>query len=149
MWRALFVALLGAIVLAGCGSQQAGYQITDNEHSLSITRSQQYPGATWDTWLVVSRFPDCVRRHELKSTGDKFKMDVYRFEPGVFVLNQGKRWYAAETKTCRSQMYKEAPPEPGVLVGTFQIKGEELVFVGLEKPAANDSSVKKSAEKTE
>lgn len=127
------LSLAAVAALAACGSQQAGYEISDRNHSLSVTRAQPYPSAAWDTHLVVSRFPECQRRYELKPTGDKFKMDVYRFEPGVFVLNAGKRWYVAETKTCRWDTYKEPPPEPGDLVGTFRVKGDALVFVKAEE----------------
>ncbi len=132
-WIALFFILIG---LAGCGSQQVGYQITDRHHSISVTRAQQYPGARWDTWLVVSRFPECQRRYELAKSGDKFKLDLYRVEPGVFIANQGKAWYVMETKECRQQKYDAPPPEPGELIGTFQVKDDALVYVNKEaKPA--------------
>ena len=101
--RSILSAIVGALLLAACGNQQAGYIITDNKHSLSITRTQDYPGARWDTRLVISNFPECQRRHMLKDTGDKFTADLYRTEPNVFILNQGKRWYVAATSGCRMQ----------------------------------------------
>ena len=128
-------ALPVALLLAACGNQQAGYQITDNKHSLSITRSQEYPGARWDTWLVISNFPECQRRHALKDTGDKFGMDLYRPEPNVFILNQGKRWYVAAMAGCRMQQFTTEPPEPGEQIGRFETKEGELVYTSLEKPA--------------
>ena len=60
-----------AMILAGCGSQQAGYQITDRNHSLSISRDQQYPGSDWTNHLIVSRFPECQRRYKLKESTTK------------------------------------------------------------------------------
>ena len=137
MQRALIV-LATTTLLAGCGSQQAGYQITDNKHSLSITRTQDYPMARWDTRLVISNFPDCQRRYTLKDTGDKVGIDLYRTEPGLFILNQGKRWYVAASAGCRMQMFEEAPPEPGELIGRFETKDDVLVYTSLEKPAAAD-----------
>lgn len=141
------VLVILVMVLSACGSQQAAYQIVDRHHSISVTRDQQYPGAKWDTKLVVSRFPECQRRYTLAQSGDKFKMDVYRVEPGVFILNQGKAWYVAETKECRYQKFDSVPPEPGELVGTFQVKNEELVFVSKEKKADDETAKKSDADK--
>ncbi len=122
--------LAAAFVLVACGSQQAGYQITDRHHSLSVTRDQQYPGSDWTNYLVVTRFPECQRRYKLKdSATDSFKMDVYLVEPQVFILNHGKRWYIAETKSCKWQAYESPPPEPGELIGTFQTKDDGLTWV--------------------
>ncbi|MBK6906122.1 MAG: hypothetical protein IPH08_02935 [Rhodocyclaceae bacterium] len=149
MKRINCVALLAVVltVLAGCGSQQAGYQIVDRHHSISVSRDQQYPGSKWDTKLVVSRFPECQRRYTLAPSGDKFKMDLYRVEPGVFILNQGKTWYVAETKECRHQKFDSVPPEPGELIGTFQTKEEELVFVSKEKKGDDEAAKKPAADK--
>lgn len=135
MRRLLILAV--TLLLAACGSQQAGYQITDRNHSLSVTRDQSYPGGNWTNWLVVTRFPECQRRYALKdSSSESFKMDVYRPEPGVFILNHGRRWYIAETRTCRWQQYEEEPPEPGELVGTFKTKDDALVWEAAESRAA-------------
>ncbi len=136
--RALWV--LAAAFLVGCGNQQAGYQIVDRHHSISVTRSQQYPGSKWDTWLVVSRFPECLRRYKINQTLDKFKMDLYRVEPGVFIANQGKNWFVMETKECRQQKYAEPPPEPGDLIGTFQTKADQLVWISKEEKAPEKAS---------
>lgn len=120
---------LATLLLAACGSQQAGYQITDRNHSLSVTRDQPYLGANWDNWLVVTRFPECQRRYALKeSSSEAFKMDVYRVEQGVFILNHGKRWYIAETRTCRWQQYESEPPQPGELIGSFRTRDDQLVW---------------------
>jgi hypothetical protein len=149
MKRVLVLGAIGALSLglAGCGSQQAAYDFSNGLESLSVTRDQQYPGSNWDTRLIVARDPECQRRYTLKATGDKFKMAVYRYEPGVFLLNQGKRWYVAETRTCRWQMYDEAPPEPGELIGNFVIKDEKLAYVSEEKKAAEgDKGDKKKAD---
>ena len=129
----LLVLLVATLMLAGCGSQQAAYEIDgDNKHALSITRTQDYPGSDWKNYLVVSRFPECQRRYRLGDTGDNYKVDVYRVQPGVFILNQSKRWYVTETQACRWQQYAEPPPEPGELIGSFQTKADELVWIDLE-----------------
>jgi hypothetical protein len=127
--RTLALGLVSLAMLAACGSQQVGYQITDRNHSLSVTREQQYPGSDWTNHVIVTRFPECQRRYKLKdSTSDSFKADVYLVEPQVYILNHGKRWYIAETKACQWQQYDEPPPEPGTLIGTFQTKGDQLTW---------------------
>ncbi|OHC65066.1 MAG: hypothetical protein A3H93_11310 [Rhodocyclales bacterium RIFCSPLOWO2_02_FULL_63_24] len=135
------LALLFAIsLLAGCGdTQHAAYLIAGGQHSLTLTRQQTFIGSDWDTELVVARFPECQRRYPLTGvSGDKIKLDVYRSEPLVFILNAGKRWYVTETKTCRFEQFKEAPPAPGDLIGSFQVKNGDLEYKDLEekKPAA-------------
>lgn len=147
MKRVLVLCAISAMSLglAGCGSQQAAYDVSNGLESLSVTRDQQYPGSTWDTRLIVARDQGCQRRYTLKPTGDKFKMTLYRFDPGVFVLNQGKRWYVAETKTCRWQMYDEPPPEPGELIGNFITKNEGLEYVSEEKKAPENDKKKTGA----
>ena len=120
--------VFAALILTGCGSQQTSYQIDGNNHALSVTRTQDYPGADWTNYLVVARYPECQRRYRLKDTGDNFKMDVYLVKPGVFILNQSKRWYVTETDKCQWQQYPEPPPEPGDLIGTFQTKAGELIW---------------------
>ena len=130
MLRMLSLGVVSLAVLAGCGSQQVGYQITDRNHSLSVTREQQYPGSDWANHVIVTRFPECQRRYKLKdSTSDSSKLDVYLVEPQVYILNHAKRWYIAETKACQWQQYDEPPPEPGTLVGTFQTKGDQLTWI--------------------
>jgi hypothetical protein len=132
--------LLSLIFLAACGdTQNAAYLIAGGQHSLTLTRQQAYLGSDWDTDLVVARYPDCQRLYPLKGVvTDKIKLDVYRTEPGVFILNAGKRWYVTETQTCRFEQYKEAPPEPGDLIGSFQVKDGVLAYKDLEqkKPVA-------------
>ena len=130
--------LLSSLVLAACGdTQQAAYLITDGQHSLTLTRQQAFVGSDWDSELVVARFPDCQRRYPLKElVGDRVKIDLYRPEPGVFILNSGKRWYVTETRTCRFEQFKEIPPAPGDLIGVFQTKDAVLEYKSQEVPAA-------------
>jgi hypothetical protein len=132
--------LFSILVLTACGDMQhAVYLIAGAQHSLTMTRQQGFMGSEWETELIVAHFPECQRRYQLTGVvGDKMKMDVYRAEPGVFILNSGKRWYVTETKTCRFEPFKEPPPEPGDLIGGFQVKDGTLTYKNLEekKPAA-------------
>lgn len=124
--------LFSTLLLSACGaSQMASFDGGDRGRSISIIREQAYLGGPWETALIVAGFPQCQRRYPLKGmAADRIKMTVYRPEPGVFILNAGKRWYVTELQGCGFQMYQEPPPEPGELVGSFQMKGGILVYLG-------------------
>lgn len=132
------LVLLSILALAGCGdTQHAAYLVAGPQHSLTLTRQQAFIGSDWDAELVVARFPECQRRYPLTGlVGDVIKLDVYRTEPGVFILNSGKRWYVTETRTCRFEQFKDIPPAPGDLVGRFQVKEGAIEYKSLEAPAA-------------
>ena len=132
------VALLFPLLLAACGdNQNAAYMISGAGHSLTGARQQAYLGGDWETELVVARFPECQRRYPMKGlAADKLKIDLYRAEPGAFILNAGKRWFVAETRGCGFDAYKEPPPEPGLLIGSFQVRDGVLEYKSQEKPAA-------------
>lgn len=113
----------------------ASFEVGSGDRSISIIREQAYLSGPWETALIVAGFPQCQRRYPLKGmAADRIKVVVYRPEPGVFILNSGKRWYVTELQGCAFQMYQEPPPEPGVMVGTFQVKDDVLLY--LAKPAA-------------
>ena len=130
--------LLSILALGACGdTQNAAYLIAGGQHSLTLTRQQDFVGGEWNPELIVARFPDCQRRYFLTGVvGDKLRMDLYRTEPGVFILNSGKRWYVTETQTCLFQQFKEPPPAPGVLIGSFQVRDGKLEYKSQEAPGA-------------
>jgi len=145
----LYLALAMSLALAGCGSSDlASMPIQGSDHSLTLVRDKPYAWSTgWDMAVVVSRMPDCMRRHHLKHVGDgAFKVEVYRTPQARWILHQGKRWYIADTESCLLQQFEEKPAEPGTLVGVFGDKGGELTFTqdpGLTKPeAASEQEVK-------
>jgi hypothetical protein len=132
--RTLFFSLLAALLLAGCDIEPAGYLIDGGDHSLTLERKKPYPWSSgWELDLVVSRFPDCQRRYPMKKSGEKLRVDLYRVQPGVFILNQASRWYVAETKECRLQQFDEEPPLPGEYVGAFRVKNGVFGFVPSEE----------------
>ena len=127
-----------ALLLAGCGAEPAAYLIAGTDVSLTVERVK--PNFWTDGWnlnMVVRHNPDCQRRYALKPAGSSVKVDVFSPEPGVYILRQNKRWYVTELKSCGFQAFKEPPPEPGDLMGTFQEKGGVFTFVeNTEKAAA-------------
>lgn len=137
----LFAALVMAAVVAGCGSSDmASMPIQGSDHSLTLVREKPYAwSAGWDLAVVVSRMPDCMRRHHLKHMGEgAFKIEVFRTEQARWILHQGKRWYIADTESCLLQQFEDKPEQPGTLVGVFSEKAGELKFVqdaNLAKPS--------------
>ncbi|HEY6895789.1 MAG TPA: hypothetical protein VI279_00890 [Rhodocyclaceae bacterium] len=138
--RTVLLLLSSVLLLAGCGGDSASYMVDGNrEHSLSLFRDKPWPWSNWELNLVVTREPDCMRRHRLKdANGDgNFKVELYKTDTGAYILRQGKKWYVAETGKCQFQQFKETPPEPGELLGTFEDKGEGMKFTASEaKPKA-------------
>jgi len=142
---ARLVIALAAAVLAGCGSSDtASFMIDGNDTALTLERIKPYVWSEgWELELIVRRNPECQRRHVLKPAAvDAPKIELYTPEPYVFIIKQGKRWYVTEMKTCQLQVFKEAPPLPGTLVGSFQSDDGVLKFV----PAAKGSAPAKPAE---
>jgi len=136
---ALSFALLLAALMAGCGrSDDASMPIRGNDISLSVIREKSYFWSDgWDLSFVMSRMPDCTRRHHVKHVGDgDFLVDVYDAGNGGWILNQGYRWYVADTASCELQQFDDKPPFPGTLVGSFVAgDGQELTFKAVPTPA--------------
>jgi hypothetical protein len=60
----------------------------------------------------------------------------------VFILNSGKNWYVTELQNCGFQAYKKPPPEPGELIGNFQMQNDKLRYLAkaAAKPAAGGAA---------
>jgi hypothetical protein len=125
------------LVLAACSAEPAAYLIAGTDVSLTVERiKDNFWTRNWRLSLVVRHNPDCQRRYQLKPAGQVVKVDVYRPQEGVYILQQGKRWYVTELKTCRFDTFQEPPPEPGDLMGSFEEKDGVFMFVAnTEKPA--------------
>ena len=142
--RTLLLTLLIAPLLLGCVKEPAAFLIQGGDHSLTIERNKPYFWSDgWEVDLVTARYPDCQRRHPLKKSGERLRIDLYRVEPGVFILNQSKRWYITETRDCRLQQFDEEPPEAGEFIGSFREKNAVFVFVPAEDESKNAKAAKK------
>jgi hypothetical protein len=127
------VLLLGAL-LAGCVKEPAGFLIEGGNHSITVERNKAYFWSSgWEIDLIVTRYPECQRRYPLKNSGERLRVDLYRTDTGAYILNQGKRWYVAETSDCRMQQFDAAPPEPGELLGVFRAKNDIFQYVPAKK----------------
>jgi hypothetical protein len=125
--------ILGASVflLAGCGTESASFLISGGDVALTLERTKSYPwDKTWALQMIVRNDETCQRRHSLQPAADgAFRLEVYAVARGAFVLQQGKRWYVTDLKTCELQQYQEPPPDPGTPVGAFVPKNGALAFV--------------------
>ena len=132
--RATSLVPLFVLALAGCAKEPAAFLIEGGNHSLTVERNKPYFWSSgWELDLVVSRYPECQRRHALKKSGEKVRIDLYRTQQGGFILNQGNRWYVAETRECRMQQFDEEPQQPGEFLGSFREKGGVFSFVTAEQ----------------
>jgi len=124
------IALAGfALLLTGCRNETASFIAGDSDRAITLELNKPYPWSDWDLELIVRNHPDCQRRHPLKGTADESpKVELYTPEPYVFIVRQNKRWYVTDSRTCQFQAFKEPPPVPGDLVGTFQEKGGKYRF---------------------
>jgi hypothetical protein len=129
-----------ALLLSACAREEAASFTIDGDpnHSLSLMR-ETYPWRkVWEVRLVTTHKPDCLRRHSLqRANKDAFKVELYRPEAGVFILNQDGRWYVTETRQCRLQAFEETPPAPGERLGEFAEKDGVLVFIDATGRAAD------------
>lgn len=137
--RHLLLPLLAVPLLSACVNDGATYEIDNSrEHVLSLIREQPY---FWDSkvnfYLVVSRMPVCMRRHDMGTGTDKTKVEVYQVPSGAFIIKVGKRMFATETQTCESFAKMDSEPVEGMgqMIGTFLVKNGELVFVKEEAGA--------------
>jgi hypothetical protein len=128
-----------ATTLAGCGSSDTASLVIDGpDTAVTLERIRAYAwNGEWDLQLIVRRFPECQRRHNLAPAGqDGFKMDLYSPAPGAFIIKQGKHWYVTDLKSCALQEFKAPPPEPGTPVGAFVEKDGVLRFEKAPSPVA-------------
>ncbi|MDR2112085.1 MAG: hypothetical protein LBQ62_03125 [Candidatus Accumulibacter sp.] len=141
------VPLLLLPLLAACTDQRATFEINGGAHSLTLIKITTLPWAKRAAYSVVaSRMPDCARRHAMPDAGLRARFEV--FSPGndAWILRQASRMYVVETRTCEGFARLDAEPEGGLgtLMGTFETRGGNLVFVpapGSEdrKPKTEDS----------
>jgi hypothetical protein len=142
--RSLLLLLFCLPLLAACDIEPAAYLIDGGDHSLTVERRKPYFWSEgWELDLVVARFPECQRRHPLKKSGEKVRVDLYKTDTGAFIINQNKRWYVAETRECKMQQFEQEPAEPGSFLGSFRVKNGVFGFVTDEPEEKNGKAARK------
>jgi len=127
----LFSCLLLPL-LAACSDQRAALEFGSPQHSLTLIRVQRLPWEKTARYAIVAaRMPECQRRHDLGSAAADSKFEVYAPGNDAWILQQGKRMFVVETRTCEGFAKLEAAPEEGMgpLRGTFQLRNGTLTAV--------------------
>jgi len=125
-------------LLAACVDDRAAYR-QDDEQVFTLIREQPQP---WSPKvklaLVVSRMPECSRRHVLGEGTAQTRVDLWQYRPDTYVIQVGERRYATETRTCEGweKLTAEPPGGMGVPLGGFVEKDGKLRFVPA-KPAGS------------
>jgi hypothetical protein len=128
---------LAALSLSGCSNDGASYMIDGPRHAISVERKQDY---FWDDRyqyaVVVSRLPDCQRKHYIQKAGAKARLELWMPGSHTYILRIGKNAYVTETQHCEgfAQLDADPPGGYGRHLGTFAMKGDVFSFIPEEEP---------------
>ncbi|MDR2164282.1 MAG: hypothetical protein LBO79_01330 [Zoogloeaceae bacterium] len=144
LFRPLFLSpCVLALGLSGCSNDGAAYLIDGPRHAISVERRQDY---FWEKRFrfsaVVSRLPDCQRKHMIQKAGPRARVELWQPGPNTYILRIGDNTYVTETQTCRSfARLEEAPPGGyGRQLGVFAMRNGVFSFLPEESPAENASA---------
>ncbi|CAK0780201.1 conserved exported hypothetical protein [Gammaproteobacteria bacterium] len=125
----LFASLL-AFSVVGCSNQAASFLVGTSNHALTLELSKSFFWSNWDLEVTVRNGQKCQRRHILEPSYEKSPQVEVNFpEQNFLILRQNTYWYVADMKLCSFQEYKQAPHQPGNLIGAFQNEGGSYQFV--------------------
>lgn len=133
-----FVPLILLPLLAACTDLRASFEIKGSAHALSLIRVTGMPWEKTAKYSVVAaRMPDCMRRHAMSEAGRDAKVEVYAPGNDAWILKQNGSMYVTETRTCEGFAKLAAVPEGGMgpLMGTFEMRGDALIFSAAPKAA--------------
>ena len=131
--------LLSLAVLAACSDQRAAVELKGGASTLTLIRVTGMPWqktAKYD--IVAARMPDCMRRHPMSEAGMNARVELYSPGNDAWILKQNGSMYVVETRTCEGFAKLDKVPDEGMgaLLGTFEMRNENLVFVAAPKPAS-------------
>ncbi|MDR2881649.1 MAG: hypothetical protein LBV29_07090 [Azoarcus sp.] len=142
--HALSLTLVAVLpLLAACENSATSMMVEDRNHALVLVREQPY---FWSNevvqYIIASRLPDCQRREKIHpGTVAMSPMAVYEAGYLLWALDQGGRWYLASTEECRVQPWDNPGGQPpGPIVGSFEQRNGEVVFIPTGNPAASSES---------
>ena len=137
----LFVSLLP--LLSACTNDGAAYLVDGvQQNNISIVRESLLWDKQVNLYVVVSRIPDCQRRHFIQKANPRAHIELWQFRPneGTYILKIGNALYVTETRTCESfaQMDENDEDIPdgnlGRQLGTFGLVNGVFSFVPTEEP---------------
>ena len=125
--------------LMACTDLRATYEIKGSAHALTLIRETGFPWVKKAKYAIVAaRMPDCMRRHPMSEAGMNAKVELYSPGNDAWILKQNGSMYVVETRTCEGFAKLDKVPDEGMgaLVGTFEMRNDNLVFVAAPKPAS-------------
>ena len=125
--------------LVACTDLRATYEIKGSAHALTLIRETSFPWVKKAKYAIVAaRMPDCMRRHPMSEAGMNAKVEVYSPGNDAWILKQNGSMYVTETRTCEGFAKLDKVPDEGMgaLLGTFEMRNDNLVFVAAPKPAS-------------
>ena len=125
--------------LVACTDLRATYEIKGSAHALTLIRETSFPWVKKAKYAIVAaRMPDCMRRHPMSEAGMNAKVELYSPGNDAWILKQNGSMYVTETRTCEGFAKLDKVPDEGmgVLVGTFEMRNDNLVFVAAPKPVS-------------
>ena len=125
--------------LMACTDLRATYEIKGSAHALTLIRETGFPWVKKAKYAIVAaRMPDCMRRHPMSEAGMNAKVELYSPGNDAWILKQNGSMYVTETRTCEGFAKLDKVPDEGMgaLVGTFEMRNDNLVFVAAPKPAS-------------
>ena len=133
------LSLLLLPFLVACTDLRATYEIKGSAHALTLIRETSFPWVKKAKYAIVAaRMPDCMRRHPMSEAGMNAKVELYSPGNDAWILKQNGSMYVTETRTCEGFAKLDKVPDEGMgaLVGTFEMRNDNLVFVAAPKPAS-------------
>jgi hypothetical protein len=143
--RRLLCCLLFLPLLSGCTNDGASYlEGGRQQHSISIVRENMFWEKQVNLFVVVSRLPDCQRRHFIQKANPRAHIELWLWKPGegTYILKIGNAQYVTETRTCEGFARVDAedvalPENPGKQLGTFGLADGVFSFAPMEEPEAD------------
>lgn len=130
--RSWLLPIVAVPLLAACVNDSASWQNENKDIAVTLIRQQRW---LWDkkvdAAVVVSRLPDCQRRHPMDPISTQAKVELWQPGPGTFILRSSSGSMLTESQTCEGWQKLETEPPGGFgqQLGTFQPEGGKLKFV--------------------
>ncbi|MEH6436845.1 hypothetical protein [Massilia sp. DD77] len=125
------LTLLAPLLLAGCISETARYDIDDNHQALIVRVDQDvFWSKRASLRVIVTRMPDCQRQLELGEVRlPGLEIELFDNGNGTYTLRAGDEAWQVETRGCSQLEAPEADAVTGQALGLFHLDaGKKLVF---------------------
>ncbi|WP_303783550.1 hypothetical protein [Azovibrio restrictus] len=138
-----FLPLFLLPLLAACVNDGAAYMVDGPQHALSVVREQNL---FWEKQVelavVVSRLPDCQRKHVIQKAAPSVPVELWQPGPGTFILQVGQNRYVTETRTCQgfARMTEDPPGGMGEKLGTYAVRNGVFTFTPAARAEGADPS---------